>query len=100
MTALFWLIDTALDIYVFFLFVWIIMSWLVAFNVINTYNRFVSMVMDFLYRITEPALRPIRSFMPDLGGIDLSPLVLLLLIKAVQIFLLTTVAPALGVGYY
>lgn len=97
MSALFWLIDAVLEIYIFLLIVWVIMSWLVAFNVINTYNRFVSVIMDFLYRITEPVLRPIRSVVPDLGGIDLSPLILLLLIQALRIFLHDTVGPAMGV---
>lgn len=100
MTALFWLIDTALEIYVFLLIVWVIVSWLVAFNVINTYNRFVALVMDFLYRITEPPLRPIRRFIPDLGGIDISPLILLLLVQALRIFMRSSLAPALGVYGY
>ena len=56
------------------------MSWLISFNVINTHNRFVHLVGDFFYRITEPALRPIRRFLPNLGGLDLSPIVLILLI--------------------
>ncbi len=70
-------------IYAIELFVWLviisaIMSWLVAFNVINTRNRFVYMVGDFLYRITQPALRPIRRVLPNLGGIDISPIILIL----------------------
>jgi YggT family protein len=60
------------------------MSWLVAFGVVNTHNRFVYTVMDVLYRITEPALRRIRRFMPDLGGVDLSPLALILILYLVQ----------------
>ena len=62
----------------------VIMSWLVAFNVINTHNRFVYTVNDFLYRVTEPALRPIRRFVPQLGGVDISPIVLILLLWFVQ----------------
>lgn len=67
------------------LYIWIIiaaaiMSWLIAFGVVNTHNRFVYTVVDFLYRITEPAIAPIRQFMPNLGGIDISPLVLILLL--------------------
>jgi YggT family protein len=53
---------------------------LIAFNVVNTRNQFVGMVADFLYRITEPALRPIRRRMPNLGGIDISPLILVFII--------------------
>jgi len=95
MSALVYLINAAIDIYTWFLIVWVILSWLVAFNVINTYNRFISMVMDFLYRITEPALRPIRRVIPDLGGIDISPLILLLLLQAFQIFFNDTIVSLL-----
>ncbi len=59
-------------------FVYVIMSWLTALNVVNTRNRFVYLVGDFLHRITEPGLRPIRRMMPNLGGIDLSPVVLII----------------------
>ena len=66
------------------LFIWVviagaILSWLIAFNVVNTQNRFVYQIADMLYRVTEPALRPIRSVIPNLGGIDISPIVLLLI---------------------
>ena len=74
------LIDTVINIYIWLLIASAILSWLVAFNVINTRNRFVYMVGDTLYRITEPALRPIRRVLPSLGGIDLSPVVLILLL--------------------
>lgn len=84
MIALLKLILAVIDIYVFVLIASVIMSWLVAFSVLNTSNRFVYLVYDSLYRITEPALRPIRRFMPNLGGIDLSPLVLLLLLYFLQ----------------
>src|SRR5690606_14704475 len=80
MYSLYLLVDTVLNLYSWCLIIWVIMSWLISFNVINTHNRFVHMVGDFLYRITEPALRPIRRFLPDLGGLDLSPVVLILLI--------------------
>lgn len=55
-----------------------IMSWLVAFGVVNVRNRFISVVVDMLYRLTEPVLRPIRRFLPNLGGVDVSPVILLL----------------------
>lgn len=77
-------IQIALNILVWMVIVQAVMSWLVAFGVINTRNRFVYLVGDFLYRITEPLLRPIRRVLPDLGGIDLSPVVLLLGIVFVQ----------------
>ena len=81
---LLWLIDTAIQLYIWALIISAILSWLVAFDVINTRNRFVYMVGDFLYRITEPALRPIRAIMPNLGGIDISPLILILLLLFLQ----------------
>jgi len=80
MIALANLINAVITIYIWLLIASAIMSWLVAFNVINMRNRFVYVVGDFLYRVTEPALRPIRRFLPNLGGIDLSPIVLLLIL--------------------
>jgi YggT family protein len=69
-----------LDVYIWLLIASAILSWLIAFNVVNTRNQFVHMVGDFLWKITEPVLRPIRSIMPNLGGIDISPVILILLI--------------------
>ena len=80
MTSLFYLIDMVLNLYAWIIIISAILSWLVAFNVVNTSNRFVYLVGDTLHRLTEPALRPIRQFMPNLGGIDISPVILLLLI--------------------
>jgi YggT family protein len=80
----FWLVNTVIELYIWVLIAGVILSWLVAFNVVNTHNRFVYAVGDFLHRITEPALRPIRRILPNLGGIDLSPLVLILLLLFVQ----------------
>jgi YggT family protein len=81
---LFWLVTTAIELFIWALVISAVLSWLVAFNVVNTRNRFVYMVGDFLHRITEPALRPIRRILPNLGGIDLSPLVLILLLLFLQ----------------
>ncbi|MDX1486312.1 MAG: YggT family protein [Alphaproteobacteria bacterium] len=72
------LVDIVLELYIWLLIIWVVISWLVAFEVINTRNRFVYLVSDFLFRITEPALRPIRRVVPNLGGIDISPIILLL----------------------
>jgi YggT family protein len=72
------------DIYIWVLIASAILSWLVAFNVLNTSNRFVYSAGDFLYRITEPALRPIRQVLPNLGGIDISPVVLILILIFAQ----------------
>jgi YggT family protein len=83
-----WLITTVIDLFIWVVIIGAVLSWLVAFNVVNTRNRFVYMVGDFIHRLTEPLIRPIRSIIPNLGGIDLSPLVLiLLLIFAKQILL-------------
>jgi len=81
---LFWLVNTVIDIFIWMLIAGAILSWLVAFNVVNTRNRFVYMVGDFLHRVTEPVLRPIRRVLPTLGGVDLSPLVVILLLVFVQ----------------
>jgi YggT family protein len=78
MLSLYLLIDKILEIYVFIVFAMVIMSWLVGFNVVNMRNRFVATVADILNRLTEPVLRPIRRVLPTMGGLDLSPVVLLL----------------------
>ena len=74
------LINAVVNIFIFVLIIQVIMSWLIAFNVVNTRNRFVYMVADVAYKITEPLLRPIRRILPNFGGIDLSPVVLILLL--------------------
>lgn len=93
MYALFSTIDLALGIYTWIIIGSAIFSWLYAFNVVNTGNRFVGMVGEFLYRATEPALRPIKRIMPDLGGLDISPIILLLIIFFLRRFLWTSVYP-------
>ena len=82
--ALVGIITMLLQILIWIIVIQAILSWLVAFNVINVHNQFVRTVLHALERITEPLLRPIRRFMPDLGGIDFSPMVLILLLIAVQ----------------
>lgn len=94
MNALFWLIDQVIGLYITLVIVQVVLSWLVAFNVINTRNRFVYMVGDFLYRITEPALKPIRRLLPNMGGIDLSPVVLILGLYFLRVLLLRDIMPA------
>lgn len=75
---LFWLIITVIDLYVWVVIASVILSWLTAFNVINTHNRFVYIIGETVFRMTEPALRPLRGILPNLGGLDISPMVLLL----------------------
>ena len=94
MNALFWLIDQVIGLYITLVIVQVVLSWLVAFNVINTSNRFVYMVGDFLYRITEPALKPIRRLLPTMGGMDLSPVVLILGLYFLRVLLLRDILPA------
>jgi YggT family protein len=84
MISLLNLIDTLLYLYMWCLIVFVMMGWLISFRVVNTHNRLISVVNDFLYRLTEPALRPIRRVLPNLGGIDISPVILILLILFVR----------------
>ena len=91
MIALIQTIVMALDIYWWIIIASAIFSWLYAFNVVNSRNQFVGTVGNMLYQLTEPALRPIRRFMPDLGGIDISPIILLLILFFIRQFLVTTV---------
>lgn len=80
MNSLLILIDTVINLYIWVLIIWVVMSWLISFSVINTRNRAVYVIGDFLNRLTEPALRPIRRVLPSFGGLDLSPVVLILLL--------------------
>ncbi|MEQ1936623.1 YggT family protein [Mesorhizobium sp. CN5-321] len=96
MIALISTIDLALSLYWWVIIGSAVFSWLYAFNVVNPRNEFVGTIGNMLFRLTEPALRPIRRFMPDLGGIDISPVILLLIIYFVRQLLWTTVAPLLA----
>jgi YggT family protein len=84
MRAILDIILIALNLYIWLLIAAAILSWLIAFNVVNTRNQFVNGVAEFLYRITEPALRPIRQFLPSLGGLDISPIILILIIMLIE----------------
>ncbi len=78
------LISTVIQIYIYILIASAVLSWLIAFNVVNTRNQAVAMIADALYRLTEPVLAPIRRILPNFGGLDLSPVVLILLLWFVQ----------------
>ena len=93
MRALFLVIDLALQLYVWLLIAAAILSWLVAFNVVNTRNPVVATIGQFLYAITEPALRPIRTRLPNLGGIDISPVVLILIIIFIRYVIALYILP-------
>jgi YggT family protein len=93
MRAILDVIMLVLQIYIWLLIAAAVLSWLVAFNVVNTRNQVVSMLGEFLYRITEPLLRPIRSMLPNLGGIDVSPVILILLIFLLQNVIIRYIYP-------
>ena len=86
-TITFQIIHVLLDLYRWAVILAAVFSLLVAFTVLDSRNRFVWTVGDFLYRLTEPALRPIRRFMPNLGNVDISPIILIILITVVQMLL-------------
>jgi YggT family protein len=95
--TLFWLADQLISLYIWAVILAALFSLLAAFGVLDTRNRVVWMIGDFFYRITEPALRPIRNFLPNLGGIDISPLILLLLLQAARM-LLSSIYESVVVG--
>ncbi len=80
MNPFFWLISTIITLYIWILIASAVLSWLIAFNVVNPYNNVVRTIGDALYRLTEPVLRPIRSVLPNLGGLDISPVILILIL--------------------
>lgn len=84
MLSLISLLATIIQIYIYVLIASAILSWLIAFNVINTRNQVVATIAEALWRLTEPVLKPIRNILPNLGGLDLSPVVLILLLIFVQ----------------
>ena len=94
MRAILDVILIVLDLYIWLLIAAAILSWLVAFNVVNARNQFVAMVGDFLFRVTEPVLRPIRNMLPSLGGIDVSPVVVILIIILIKDVIVRYIYPA------
>ena len=95
MIAVFYLILQILKIYSYVVIANVVISWLVAFNVLNTQNRFVYSVLDFTYRLTEPFLNKIRRFLPNLGAFDISPVILLMLIWIIQMCMEYYIRPIL-----
>ena len=84
MVPLIGFIVLVIDLYIWVIIASAILSWLVAFNVVNVHNRFIMAIAEMLYRVTEPALRPIRNILPNLGGIDISPVILILLLLFIR----------------
>ncbi|NBJ10362.1 YggT family protein [Microvirga arsenatis] len=93
MRALLNVILLALQLYTYLIIASAILSWLVAFNVVNTRNDFVRSIGNFLDAVTEPVLRPIRNILPNLGGVDISPIILILLIIFIQNLIIDYLMP-------
>ncbi len=95
MTAIIVLLDTILQLYTWVLIVAIVMSWLFAFGVINRHNQVVDAIYRAVVGLTEPLLRPIRNVLPSMGGLDLSPIILFLVILFLRTFLMQDLLPML-----
>ena len=95
MIAIFYLVLQILKLYSYIVIVNVIISWLVAFNVLNTQNRLVYSILELTYRLTEPFLNKIRRFLPNLGTLDISPVILLLLIWFIEMCMKLYVAPVI-----
>ena len=95
MIAIFYLVLQVLKLYSYVVIANVVVSWLVAFNVLNTSNRFVYSILDFTYRLTDPILNKIRRFLPNLGAFDISPIILLLLIWFMEMCMKIYLAPIL-----
>ena len=93
MIAIFYLVLQILKIYTYVVIANVVISWLIAFNVLNTSNRFVYSVLELTYRLTEPFLNKIRRFLPSLGSLDISPVILLLLIWFIEMCMKLYIAP-------
>ena len=93
MIAIFYLALQILKLYSYVVIANVVISWLVAFNVLNTQNRFVYSILELTYRLTDPFLRRIRTFLPNLGNLDISPIILLLLIWFIEMCMKLYVAP-------
>ena len=89
------LFDNVINLYIWILIIHVIFSWLVAFNVLNTSNRFVYSVLDISYKLTAPPLNFIRRFLPNLGSIDISPVILILALMFLRNFVFEMFAPSL-----
>ena len=95
MKSIFILLDSAITIYLWIIIINAILSWLVAFNVLNTQNRFVFSVLDITYKLTDPALNKLRRFIPMFGSIDISPVILILLLMFLRNIIFEVFAPSL-----
>ena len=89
------LLDSVVSIYIWILIINAVLSWLIAFNILNTSNRLVYSLLDVSYKMTDPLLRPIRNFLPNLGGIDISPVVLILILMFLRNLVFEYLAPTM-----
>ena len=95
MKSIFFLLDSIITIYLWIIIINAILSWLVAFNVLNTQNRFVFSILDVTYKLTDPALNKIRRFIPTFGSIDISPVILILFLMFLRNLIFEIFAPGL-----
>ena len=95
MKSIFHLVDSVINIYIWLIIINVVLSWLVAFNVLNTQNRFVFSVLNATHQLTDPVLNKIRRFIPNLGSIDISPVVLILLLIFIRNLFFELLAPNL-----
>ena len=95
MKSIFLLVDSVINIYIWLIIINVILSWLVSFNVLNTQNRFVFAVLNATHQLTDPVLNKIRRFIPNLGSIDISPVVLILLLVFIRNLLFELLTPQL-----
>ena len=93
MIAIFYLALQILKLYSYVVIINVVVSWLIAFNILNTQNRFVYSILEFSYRLTDPILNRIRRFLPNLGSLDISPIILLLLIWFIEMCMKLYIAP-------
>ncbi|WP_440648778.1 YggT family protein [Candidatus Pelagibacter sp. HIMB1521] len=93
MIAIFYLVLQILKLYSYVVIANVVISWLIAFNVLNTQNRFVYSILELTYKLTEPILNKIRCFLPNLGSLDISPIILLLLIWFIEMCMKLYIAP-------
>ena len=95
MKSIFILLDSIITIYLWIIIINAILSWLVAFNILNTQNRFVFSVLDTTYKLTDPALNKIRRFIPTFGSVDISPIILILILMFLRNIIFEIFAPGL-----
>ena len=100
MIAIFYLVLQILKLYSYVVVANVVISWLIAFNVLNTGNRFVYAILEFTYRLTDPILVKIRRFLPNLGSLDISPIILLLLIWFIEMCMKLYIAPLLKLSHH